>query len=378
MARQKLAAAQAAGKDRLAALRKVASRFKSLRPATEALTRVRAVPTIFPQFDVAVGVGGFPIERFSLVHGQSSHGKSKAVLGLCASFLALDHFALYIDAERTTAMDWVETLLGKELANHPGFLAKRPETYEQTIADVREFCLGIAKAKEDEEIPPETSALIVIDSIRKLVPENIWEKIQKDKDGDIGRRSAQIKAAMNSNWLDELIPLLEKSGAGMAVIARETEDPDADIWSKRAGTDYKVGGGAALLYDASLGIRVERAGWVQEGEGKDRKVYGERHRMTIHKTKVSGREDKVIKAYFHASNGVLVPEGFDRPRDVLELAEQHGVVEKKGSWLWHQGEKIGNGSHKAVQALHANPEWAARLEVEARAAATANKDGEVP
>lgn len=377
MARQKLATAQATGRDRLAALRKVAARFKSLRPATEALTRVRAVPTIFPQFDVAVGVGGFPIERFSLVHGPSAHGKSKCVLGLCASFLALDHFALYIDAERTTSIDWVELLLGP-LATHPGFLAKRPETYEQTIADVREFCLGIAKAKDDDELPPETSALIVIDSIRKLVPENIWTKIQKDKDGDIGRRSAQIKAAMNANWLDELIPLLEKSGAGMAVIARETEDPDADIWSKRAGTDYKIGGGTGLVYDASLGIRVERAGWIQEGEGADRKVYGERHRMTIHKTKVAGREGKVIKAYFSASNGVLVPEGFDRPRDVLELAELHGVVEKKGSWLWHGDDKIGNGAHNAVKALHADPEWSKRLEAEARAAAMANKDGEVP
>jgi recombination protein RecA len=374
MARQKLAAAQAAGRDRLAAMRKIASRFKTLQPAAEALTRVRAVPTIFPQFDVAVGVGGFPIERFSLVHGPSSHGKSKAVLGLCASFLALDHFALYIDAERTTAIDWVETLLGPALAAHPGFLAKRPETYEQTIADVREFCLGIAKAKDEEELPPETSALIVVDSIRKLVPENIWAKIQKDKDGDIGRRSAQIKAAMNANWLDELIPLLEKSGAGMALIARETEDPDADMWSKRAGTDYKIGGGTGLVYDASLGIRVERAGWVQEGEGSERKVYGERHRVTIHKTKVAGREDKVIKAYFHASNGVLVPEGFDRPRDVLELAERYGVVEKKGSWLVHAGEKIGNGAHKAVVALHGNAEWTARIEAEARAAATAARD----
>lgn len=378
MARQKLAAAQAAGKNRLAALRKVAARFKTLRPATEALTRVRAVPTIFPQFDVAVGVGGFPIERFSLVHGKSGDGKSKFVLGLVKSFLLHDHFALYIDAERTTPEDWVRKLLGNELAEHPGFLAKRPETYEQTIADVREFCLGIASAKEDGDLEPETSALIVIDSIRKLVPENIWAKIQKDKDGDIGRRSAQIKAAMNANWLDELIPLLEKSGAGMAVIARETEDPDADMWSKRAGTDYKVGGGSALVYDASLGIRIERSGWLQEGEGQDRKVYGERHRMTIHKTKVAGREGKVIKAYFSASNGVLVPEGFDRPRDVLELAELHGVVTKSGSWFCHGEDRIGNGAHKAVKVLHERPEWTTRIEVEARAAASADKDGVVP
>ena len=73
--------------DRLAALgRVVAARFKGFQPAAEVLTKVRAVPTIFPQFDHATKVGGLPVERFMLVHGPSANGKSTMVLGLIRSF----------------------------------------------------------------------------------------------------------------------------------------------------------------------------------------------------------------------------------------------------------------------------------------------------
>src|SRR5262245_9383296 len=131
--------AHAATKARLAAMKKVAASFANLKPASETLTHIVAVPTCFIQFDHAVRVGGFPVERFSVAHGPSNHGKTVCTLGIIKSFLQIDHFALLIDAERTTPRDWVERMLGPDLVGHPGFLYKRPENYEKTIADVREY-----------------------------------------------------------------------------------------------------------------------------------------------------------------------------------------------------------------------------------------------
>lgn len=349
----------------------VAKRFQSFRPAREVLSRVRAVPTCFIQFDHASKVGGLPIERFMLIHGPSSMGKTTACIGFMRSFLERDHFVLFVDAERTTPVTWLEQMMGAH-ADSPRFFALRPKTYEETVDSVREFLTTLKAARDAGEVPTDVAALVVVDSLRKLVPANIMKKILKDdgKSGvdGMGGRAAQVKAAMNAAWLDELVPLLEETQAGFLAIARETEDPNADMWAKKFGNDFKVGGGKAVYYDASLVMRVERASYVGEkGEdGARGETYGERHRVTIRKTKVAGREDRQTQCYFHTSNGVLVSVGFDRARDVLELAEKFEVVESKGGWLRWQKQKW-QGAHAAVKKLTADPSMLTALELEVRA-----------
>lgn len=366
-------------KARHAGLEKVVARFTTLRPAREVLRRVSAVPTFFTQFDHATGIGGFPNERFTLVHGPSNEGKTAFVLGLAGSFIAREHLAMLVDAERSTPMDWASTMMGPELASSDRFIATRPGTYEEAVSQVREFANGVAAARKAGELPPDTSALIIVDSIRKLVPAGIFAKIVKESkdakgvDG-MGGRAAQIKAAMNAAWLDELVPLLEDTRTAMVVIAREAEDPDASVWDKRAGRDYKIGGGRAIYYDASLVMRVERDRFVAEKVtkeeyegGKRGKVYGERHRVTIRKTKVAGKEDREVVSFFHTSNGVFIPEGFDRARDLVEHGTRLGIIKKSGSWLqW--GRVKWQGDHAAVRKITASPELMVELEKAVRGA----------
>jgi hypothetical protein len=40
---------------------------------------------------------------------------------------------------------------------------------------------------------------------------------------------------MNSAWMDEIVPLLEETKTAMVIIARETDDPDADQAAKMWG-----------------------------------------------------------------------------------------------------------------------------------------------
>ncbi len=359
-------------------LQAIADEFKSFKPAAEVLSRVVAVPTIFPQFDFATRVGGCPTERVVLMHGPSGEGKTYCTIGLLLSFLMRNHFGALIDAERTTPITWLRAAMG-EYADHPWFKADRPDTYEATVQQVRTFVNTVKKLRDSKRIPPETSALLVVDSIRKLVPEDIFKKItqaNKAKPGDkkekIRDRSAQIKAAMNSAWMDELIPLLEKTRTTMIIIAREMEDPDADKSRiKFTGPQFKVGGGRALYYDASLVLRVERAKHItksnenEDGSFAKSDVYGERHRITIRKTKVAGQEDKQTVCHFHTSNGRLVPLGFDRARDVLELAERFDILTKSGGWLkW--GRHKWQGDHAAVKKLSSSPDVLADLEAAVR------------
>jgi recombination protein RecA len=384
--RRRVTEARADRDERLEALAAVADDFKSFRPAAQVFTRVEAVPTIFCQFDHAVRVSGFPTERFTLTHGPSGHNKTTFSMGLIRSFLARNHYALMIDAERTTPEDYARQLIGDDLYNHPGFFAHKPKSYEDTIERVRSWLLMIANLRAKGRIPKTTRALVVVDSIRKLVPENILKMImaqqaKAEKEGKkakkgrgadgMGGRGAQIKAAMNSAWMDELIPLLEEAKGTMNAVARETADPDAEKWQKDAGLDFKVGGGTGLFYDSSLVMRAERAGWITDGSkfeetGQKAKIYGEKIRITIRKTKVAGKDDKQSVCHFHTSNGVLTPAGFDRARDVIELAKQFEIVTGTG-WLSWGKKKLGQGMNNAVKRLYAEPDLLAALEREVRA-----------
>ena len=329
------------------ALGAIAERFKSFRPAREALKVVRAVPTCFVQLDHATRVGGFPIERVTVIHGPSNQGKSVCALGLMKSFLRAGHFALFVDAERTSPITWAREVMGVE-ADSDRFFAERPATYERTVDRVREFLRGVHDLRAEKVVAPDATAIVVVDSVRKLVPEDILKKIAKSgASGDkgsvdgMGGRAAQIRAAMNAAWMDELVPLLDETGTAIVLIARETEDPDADVWQKKFGNAYKVGGGRALIYDASLVLRVDRESWVYDKRGDDRKVLGERHRVSVRKTKIGGREDRATLGYFHSANGVGLEDTspgwrLDWARDLLDAAVALGVVgvDARGRHAW--------------------------------------------
>lgn len=392
--RRRVSDKRAAQKTQRSDLAAVAKAFTGFRPASEVLTRVRAVPTIFPQFDHGTKVGGLPTERIALLHGPSGEGKTYFTLGLVRSFVALGNPTYFVDAERTTPENFVRLALG-DLASSPLFLADRPSTYEAVVQDVRKFCNRVKELRAAGKLSADACGLIIVDSIRKLVPAEQWKKIlelSKEKDdGKVRNRGAQIKAMMNAAWCDELIPLLEQTGCTMVVIARESDDPNADARAKMYGGGYITGGGKALYYDASLDIRVERAKYVTKdmGEGARPLVYGERHRITIKKSKVAGKEDKTTVCYFHTSNGKLVPEGFDRARDVLELARRFEIVKAPGArgkkksakaagggWMMWGGHRW-QGEHAAVKRLTEQPDVLAKLEAEVRERFTTDRPTEI-
>jgi recombination protein RecA len=347
--------------DRMKALEAVAADFKSWRPAREALERVRSVRTIFPQINAGTRVGGWPIQRITVVHGESNHGKTAFVHGLGLSFLLAGHYYAYIDAEMTTPADWVEKLMGR-MAESPAFRAMRPRSYEETVDAVRAFVETIATARLKGRLPADTSALIAVDSLRKLVPRRLMDKILKEgagsKKGSVDGMSgmaARYKAALNSAWLDELVPLMAHTNTAMVIVGREAENDDP------FSEDWKLTGGKGLQYDSSLTCRVERGAWVKRGD----EVVGERLRVRIRKTKIAGKDNKIVDCYVHLSNGVMIPEGFDRARDVFELALKCGAIEQKGSWFssCDTGESW-QGENAAVLALTEDREGLARMEAE--------------
>lgn len=345
---------------------KIASRFEGWKPATEVLTEVKSVRTIFPQLNRATGVNGWPVQRIALIHGPSANGKTTLLHGLNLSFLVAGHFAGLVDAELTTPEAWLVSLM-KGHEKNPAFVAQRPRSYEDTVKGTRSFAEVISAAREANEIGPEVCGIVGVDSIRKLVPQKLLEKIAAEKGGIDGAsgRAAMMKAALNAQWLDELAPLAYHAQIAIVFITRETENPNAEPWDP----EFKIGGGKALIYDSSLVARVMLSEYTKvgskpkQGERDSRAIVGEQHLIRITKSKVAGKDGKTTECYFHTSNGKEAPEGFDRARDVFDLAARLKILDLSGSWYSYKGAKLGNGELKTVAKIREDETL--RLELEA-------------
>lgn len=363
---------------RLESMKRVADRQKEWKPAPEGLKKLEAVPSIFPQFNVASRVGGIPTQCVIVVHGQSGEGKTTATMGFSKSYIEKNHFSLLVDAERTTTIDWAESMYGPELVNHPGFSILPVSTYEDATDGIKNYLEDIANAREKGELPEDIRALVTVDSIRKLMPKNILKTLF-DKGADEGQyskgidgyggRAGQAKAHINSSWMDWLTPIVNDYKATIVLITRESPNPTAD--KMKGEDDFFVLGGSGMVFEASLRLRIRKKYLkLKDDEIKDG-IIGEKHEIQIHKTKVGDKKVRIPKAFFYTSNGRLSPYGFDRARDVFDLARSYNVIELNGAWYSTNGQKIGQGELKALDWLR---EGTNLQDVEALAVSLAESD----
>ena len=362
--------------ERMAALNEAADEFDGWDQGCEVLTPVHSVQTCFPQLNLATRVNGWPTQRIGLVHGPSNHGKTAFTLGLGLSFLQRANYFFHVDAEFSTPRQWVQELMG-ECAQYPTFKALRPRTYEETTSKVKSAAEQLKKLRENGTIPLDTTALFVIDSIKKLVPERLMENLNADLDKDGKRkggmdgmsgRGAMYQAALNSQWMKELVPLLYHCNAALVLIGRESENTEK---VGKYDKSYVLGGGKDLFFDSSVVCRVTRAGWVTHTVKGDKVTTGEKHLVQITKTKVGAKDDKTSVFHFHTSNGQLTPLGFDKSRDVYNLATQVGVVKKQAKgkkqeagMIWKTTGQLWKTENEAVLDLTAHPMLLDELETE--------------
>lgn len=371
-------------REKLKQLDKIADDFSMWRPAVDVLRAVRGVPTCFAQVDAITKIGAWPTERVCVVTGPSNEGKTAFVIGLMKSFLQRGHFAGFQDAERTTPAPWLHQLMG-ELATSPNFFAVRPNTFEDAAAAARQFCKTIERIRKERN-DSQLSGIMVVDSIRKLTPKGLLDKLLKeagDSDDKPGRgrgrskgptgldgaggRGAQIKAAMNAQWLDELVPLAENANVSIVIITRELGDEEDTMFGKKPPT---IAGGKALTYDSSLLVRVTRSKALYLSGVEPPQYIGDQHEVTIRKTKIGTKDRQNPRAHFYTINGSLEGSkpGFDFPRDIFELACSMNVVKAAGAWFSFGAKRLGQGSETAIKKLWLDQDLCREIEAACRAA----------
>ena len=71
-------------------------------------------------------------------------------------------------------------------------------------------------------------------------------------------------------------------------------------------------------------------------------------------------KNKVAAPFREAEFDILYGEGISREGDLLDLAVNHNIIEKSGSWFSYKSERIGQGRENARQFLKDNATSIAR------------------
>lgn len=279
--------------------------------------------------DIALG-SGMPKGRIIEIYGPESSGKTTLALHSVAEIQKSGGTAAFIDAEHALDPSYAEKI-GVNIAN---LLVAQPDNGEQALEIVETLVRSNAVD------------LIVVDSVAALVP-------QAEIEGDMGDSHMGLQARLMSQALRKLTGVINKSHTTVIFINQLRMKIGIMFGNPETTT-----GGNALKFYASVRLDIRRIGQIKSGE----EVIGNRARVKVVK-------NKIAPPFREAEFDIMYNVGISREGDTLDLAVQHGIVEKAGAWFAYDGAKIGQGREAAKQYLTDHPEDLKKIEKLVRAAA---------
>ena len=130
------------------------------------------------------------------------------------------------------------------------------------------------------------------------------------------------------------------------------------------GSPETTTGGNALKFYASVRLDIRRIETIKE---KDKAV-GNKVRVKVVKNKMA---PPFREAVFEIAYG----KGVSRVSEILEMGIAAGIVEKSGSWLSYDSQRIGQGAAQAKVFLDANPAMAEAIVARIRECGTPAAEG---
>lgn len=289
------------------------------RPAED----IGAISTNCLSLDAAIGVGGFPRGRIVEVYGPESSGKTTLALQVVASAQKIGGVCAYIDAEH--AMD--PEYAGKLGVNIDDMLISQPDSGEQAL----EIAETLVRSNSVD--------VIVIDSVAALVP-------RAELDGEMGDSLPGLQARLMSQALRKITAIVANSHTCFVFINQLREKIGVFFGSPETTT-----GGKALKFYASLRLDIRRIGAIKDGD----RVVGNRTRVKVVK-------NKCAPPFRECEFDIMYGEGISREGDMIDLAVNHNIIEKSGSWFSYAGERLGQGRENVKNMLKETPDLAERIE----------------
>jgi len=279
--------------------------------------------------DYALGVWGVPRGRIIEIFGPESSGKTTLALHIVANAQRAGGTAAYIDAEHALDPQYCNKLGVKT----DELLLSQPDTGEQAL-DIVEMLVRSSAID-----------VIVIDSVAALVP-------RAEIEGEMGDSFMGLQARLMSQALRKLTGIVSTSNTTVIFINQIREKIGVMFGSPETTT-----GGRALKFYSTIRMDIRRTGAIKDGTDN-----------VGNRVKVKVVKNKLAPPFREAEFDVMFGEGISREGDVIDLAIANSVIDKSGSWLSFNGDRIGQGRESAKRFLKENKDIMAQIETRVKEA----------
>ena len=284
--------------------------------------RVETINTGALTLDLALG-GGYPKGRVVEVYGPESSGKTTLTLHAIAEVQKRGGVAAFVDAEH--ALDPVyAAALGVDIEN---LLVSQPDTGEMALEIV------------DQLVRSAAVDIVVVDSVAALTP-------RAEIEGEMGDLAVGSQARLMSQAMRKITGNIGKSGCTVIFLNQLRQKIGVTYGNPETTT-----GGNALKFYASVRLDIRRIQTLKRGTEE----YGIRAKVKVAK-------NKVAPPFRIAEFDILFGRGISTLGCLLDLAEETGVVTRKGAWYSYEGDNIGQGRDNTITWLEQNPEQAEVIE----------------
>jgi recombination protein RecA len=289
--------------------------------------KVDAIPTGSLSLDIALGVGGIPRGRVTEIYGPESSGKTTIAQHVVAEAQKMGGTAAYIDMEH--ALDPIyAAACGVDVDN---LLISQPDTGEQAL----EIAEALVRSGAVE--------VLVVDSVAALVP-------RAEIEGDMGDAHMGLMARLMSQALRKLSGAIKQTNTAV-IFTNQLRQKIGVMF----GNPETTTGGQALKFYASVRLDVRRIQSIKVGQD----VIGNRTRVRVVKNKVSA-------PFKQAEFDIMYAEGISRVGDLLDLATELEIVQKRGSFYSYGDLRLAQGRENAKVFLQENPDLAEEIELTVR------------
>lgn len=288
---------------------------------------VEAIPTGSLALDIALGIGGIPRGRVTEIYGPEASGKTTLAQHIIAEAQQMGGVAAFIDVEHALDPSYAE----KCGVNVDDLYISQPDTGEQAL----EIAEALVRSGAVD--------VIVIDSVAALVP-------RAEIEGEMGDSHPGLQARLMSQALRKLAGTIKRSNTAL-IFTNQLRQKIGVLF----GNPETTSGGMALKFYSSVRLDLRHAEAIKDsGE-----IIGNRVRVRV-------KKNKVAPPFRKTEFDIMYNEGISKAGDILDVATEMEIVDKRGSYYYYKDEMLAQGRENTKTELQNNPALLRELENEVR------------